>query len=334
MSVKLIDVANKAGVSKSTASQYLNGRYKYMSLETKERIRVAIEELNFVPNQIARSLKTEKTNTIGIIVSNITGPITSQVIRGVDDHCKKNNYNLLIYNTDYIKEIEKKSIATLNSLKADGLIITSSGEINDLLNTEDQGSLPIVHIHRDFDGLNVNTVLSDYTKGAYEATEYLIQLGHTRIGVITRPYDKIPSRRRRLNGCKNALENNHIPFDSNLVQIAHNKSDIEIIYNYFMSLTEPPTVIFTMYSMITIDLLRYLNTHNISIPEDISLLAFDDLPLADLLKVPLTVVNQQSYELGEKAAALLLDKIAFPKKQQENVTLPCNLIIRSSCKKK
>ncbi len=331
--VKLIDVANKAGVSKSTASQYLNGRFEYMSQETKEKIRCAIEELNYVPNPIARSLKTEKTNLIGVIVHNITGVITSNVLRGIDDYCKKQNYNVLIYNTDYNPEVERKSINTLKSLRADGLIITSSGSVNALLNQEERSGLPIVHIHREFDDLNVNTVLSDYYQGAFSATEYLIRLGHRRIGVITRPYESIPSRHRRIQGYQAALTEHGIAYDSDFVCISNTSDDIKPIYESFMNNSEPPTAIFSMFSEVTVDLLNYLNINRINVPDDISIIAFDDLPLSHLLRTPLTAVNQSAYELGEKAAELMISKIENKDRDHENVTLPCELIIRDSCRK-
>lgn len=333
MAVKLIDVANKAGVSKSTASQYINGRYEYMSADTRERIRVAIEEIGFVPNQLARSLKTKKTNTIGVIVNSISGATTSQVIRGIDDYCKKNNYNVLIYNTDYIAHIEEKSIATLNSLKADGLIITSSGEINTLLNESDVTDLPVVHIHRTFEGLNVNTVLSDFSQGAYEATEHLLSLGHRRIAIITRPYENIATRYSRIKGCIDAFKDSDLTYDTDLIKVCIDDSELPGIYQDLMALKEPPTAIFSMFSIISIGLLNYFNHHNIQVPDDISVVAFDELPMAELLKTPLTTVNQSAYELGEQSAKLLIDKIKAPKEAHKDVTLPCNLIIRNSCKK-
>ena len=111
--IKLIDVANLAGVSKSTVSQYLNGRFDYMSDKTKVRIKLAVEELNYVPNPIARSLKLDKTKTIGVVVRDITGFYTSRTIRGIDDYCKTSDYNVLIYNTDVDPEVEARSLEAL-----------------------------------------------------------------------------------------------------------------------------------------------------------------------------------------------------------------------------
>lgn len=330
--VKLIDVANKAGVSKSTASQFLNGRYEYMSEATRIRLQTAVNELGFVPNQLARSLKTKKTNTIGVMVNSINGPTTSDVLRGIDDYLKSQGYNVLIYNTDYNKATELAALANLEALSADGLIITSSGLINSLLNDESQLGMPVVHIHRTFEDLKVNTVLSDFKSGAYEGSNYLIAQGHERIAVITRSYANIPSRQDRLDGYYQALQAHNITKDESLVYVVDDLKEVGDIVNELMAMPQAPTAIFSMYARITKALLLYCKAHKINIPEDISLIAFDDLPMATLFKSPLTVVNQSSYKLGIESAKLLLNKIKQPKDIHENVVLPCELIVRDSCK--
>lgn len=330
--VKLIDVAKKAGVSKSTASQFLNGRYEYMSDATRKRLETTVEELGFVPNQLARSLKTKKTNTIGVMVNSINGPTTSSVIRGIDDHLKKQGYNVLIYNTDYNKATELTALSSLESLSADGLIITSSGLISPLLNDETKLGMPVVHIHRTFADLKANTVLSDFHDGAYQGTDYLIQLGHQRIAIITRAYDQIPSRQLRVDGYLKALTDNALSIDSALIHIANNEQEAGPIVEKLMALPNPPTAIFTMYAKITKGLLYHCNNNAIDIPNDLSVIGFDDLPMATLFKTPLTVVNQSSYDLGVESAKLLLNKIIHPDVPQVDVVLPCHLIIRDSCK--
>lgn len=328
--VKLIDVANKAGVSKSTASQYINGRYGYMSEKTREKIRVAIEELNFVPNPIARSLKANKTHTIGIVVKSISGEITSQIIRSIDDYLKNLNYNVLIYNTDYIKEQELKSIAILKSMRVDGMIITSSGEISDILNKEEQDGLPIVHILREFEDLHVNTVLSDYLKGSEMAGEYLASLGHTNIAILTKSYNSSPSRINRVNGCIHALDQAGVTItDDHLYFI-----DDDFVGDTFDKLykEQQPTVIFSMFSNLTISLLKHLKARKIRVPEDIQLITFDDFKLTELLETPLTAIHQRPKELGVECAKLLINKINNPKEDFDNITLPCELIIRESTK--
>lgn len=329
--VKLIDVANKAGVSKSTASQFLNGRYEYMSAATKERLESAVKELGFIPNQLARSLKTKKTNTIGVIVNSINGPTTSDVIRGIDDHLKGEGYNVLIYNTDYNKDRELASIANLVAQSADGLIITSSGQISPLLNDEINLGMPVVHIHRTFEDLKANTVLSDFKAGAYEATTHLIDQGHKRIAVITRTYSNIPSRQLRLDGYISALKANGISLDESLIYVVDKTDLLGQAMDKIMAMPEPPTAVFTMFSQLTKTLLYYCNNNHIDIPKNLSVIAFDDLPMASLFKTPLTVIDQSSYDLGIESAKLLINKINHPDKLQVDVVLPCHLIIRDSC---
>lgn len=331
--VKLIDVANKAGVSKSTASQYLNGRYEYMSEKTRERIRLAVEELNFTPNSIARSLKTQKTHTIGVIVNSIIGVITSYTIRGIDDYFKKNGYNVLIYNTDYSADAELKSLDTLKSLNADGLIITSSGHINDRLMAEDAGGLPVVHINRDFEGLNVNKVMSDYHQGSYDATRHLIDMGHRHIAVLTNPYENIPSRIRRLDGFRDAMSDHGLTVDDNQICVIDDTLDVAKAYNRLLSSDTPPTVIFSMFSQITVQLLSLLQERETNIPEEMSVICFDDFPLAHLFKTPVTAVDQSAYALGEATAKRLLEIINGDQTEKKMTLLPCNLVIRDSCSK-
>ncbi|MDC7235422.1 MAG: LacI family DNA-binding transcriptional regulator, partial [Spirochaetales bacterium] len=209
--IRIIDVAEHAGVSKSTVSQYLNGRFSYMSPETKKRIKGAIEELDYIPNPIARSLKTDKTKTIGVIVSAITGVFTGRVIRGIDDYCKNNGYNVMIYNTDFDAEIEKKSFEMLKQMRVDGLIIASTGKNNDLFASQVKAGFPIVQVHIEFDDLKSSIVLSDYRAGGFLATEYLIKLGHKRICFITQEYENVRSRYDRFLGYKEAHDKYGLP---------------------------------------------------------------------------------------------------------------------------
>lgn len=330
--VKLIDVANRAGVSKSTVSQFLNGRYEYMSADTKEKIDKAVKELGYVPNPIARSLKTRKTFTIGVIVDDMTGSTTSKIIRGIDDYCKKLNYNILIYNTDHIPENEERSIEILKTFGVDGMIISSTGENIDLINKTDQDGIPIIHINRSYEGLEVNTVLSDFYNGSRDAIKHILDLGHRDIGLLTRPYKEIPSRKRRVDGCLDPLKDFNISIDEEHMFIIENYDEVKNAYDQLMSLPKPPTVIFSQYSRITIELLTHMNSLGVNIPEDISVIAFDDLPLSHLFKTPLTVVNQKAYELGTESASLLLKKIKNPKDIYEDIIIPCELIVRDSCK--
>ncbi|MFA3790484.1 LacI family DNA-binding transcriptional regulator [Aliiglaciecola sp. SL4] len=329
---KLIDVAERAGVSNSTVSQYLNGRFDYMSEKTKERIKQAISDLDYVPNPIARSLKMNKTKTIGVIVRDITGFYTSRTIRGIDDFCKNSEYNLLIYNTDVDPKVEAKSLETLNQLRVDGIIIASSGQNTDLINKYSENGLPIVHFQLEHDGNEKNIIISDYRKAAFEATEYLIQLGHKRICFVTQDFKQVKSRKDRFLGYSDALQKHGIPMDKQLIKYWHRETGFEQSPVDFLQSDNPPTVFFTQHLAITTELLSKLNTANIVIPDDVSLLGFDDIPMAEYFKVPITVITQNPYEIGRQATMLLLNNINSKVPSSEKFLIPCSLIKRSSCK--
>ena len=331
--IKLIDVANLAGVSKSTVSQYLNGRFDYMSEKTKERIKRAVSELNYVPNPIARSLKLDKTKTIGVIVRDITGFDTSRTIRGIDDYCKTSDYNVLIYNTDVDPEVEARSLEALYQLRVDGIIIAPTGKNTDLINKYIANGLPIVNFQLEHDGNEKSIIISDYRKAAYEATEYLITLGHQRICFVTQDFTNVKSRMDRYLGYADALSHYGIPVDDQLVQYWHRNSGFQSSPKSILNGINPPTAFFTQHLPITTELLAMLNAANILIPDNVSLLGFDDIPMAEFFKVPITVVTQNPYEIGREATKLLLNNINNKEWGRQKVMLPCSLTERLSCKK-
>jgi DNA-binding LacI/PurR family transcriptional regulator len=330
--VKLVDVAKLASVSKSTVSQYLNGRFDYMSKETQVRVRAAIKELDYVPNPIARNLKADKTKTIGVIVRDITGFDTSRTIRGVDDFCKTSEYNALIYNTDFDPETEAKSLEALYQLRVDGIIIASSGKNNKLISEYVNKGLPIVHFQLEHDGSEKNLILSDYQQAAFEGTEYLIKLGHKRICFVTQDFKNVKSRNERYLGYLAALEKYEIPLDNQLIQYWHRETGFEHSPKNIIESGAAPTAFFTQHLAITTELLTHLNQQNISIPDDISLLGFDDIPMAEFFKVPITVVKQEPYIIGREATKLLLENISDKSKHSQKLKISCSIIERQSCR--
>ncbi|MFT2091025.1 LacI family DNA-binding transcriptional regulator [Paraglaciecola sp. 2405UD69-4] len=330
--IKLIDVANLAGVSKSTASQYLNGRFEYMSQKTKDRISEAIKELDYVPNPIARSLKSDKTKTIGVVVRDITGFDTSRVIRGIDDFCKSGEYNVLIYNTDFDPEVEARSIQALHQLRVDGLIIASSGNNTSLIRDYQNKGLPIVQFQLEHDHTDKSIVISDYKTAAYEATDYLIKLGHNRICFVTQNFESVKSRSERFQGYVAALDKHNIPLDESLIEYWRRGTGLVNSITNIINVSKPPTALFSQHLAITTDLLSELANANINIPDDISLVGFDELPMAKFFKVPVTVVKQDPYKIGTETAKLLLEHIKDTSLSPKKILVPCKLVERHSCR--
>ena len=335
--IKLIDVASRAGVSKSTVSQYLNGRFDYMSEKTKDRVALAIKQLDYVPNPIARSLKTSKTKTIGVIVRDITGSYTGRAIRGMDDHFKNSGYNVLIYNTDFDPDIEAKSLQTLYQLNVDGIIIASSGKNNNTITDYIQKGMPIVQFQLEHDGHEKNIILSDYRQGAFDGTDYLIKLGHKRICFITQDFKDVKSRNERYQGYVEALNKHNLEVDYNLIQYWQRDKGFLQPPKTILTTSNPPTAFFSQHLAITTELLTNLNQENVSIPEDVSLLGFDDIPMAEFFKVPITVIKQEPYKIGIEAAKLLLEQINTnshdEQKASYRIMVPCTLTERASCTK-
>jgi DNA-binding LacI/PurR family transcriptional regulator len=331
--VRLVDVAALAGVSKSTVSQYLSGRFDYMSKDTKERIQHAISALNYVPNTIARSLKTNVTKTIGIIARDVTGFYTSRTIRGVDDYCKNCNYNVLIYNTDFDPEKEAQALNNLRQINVDGIVISPSGANTHLINEFVEQGLPIVQFQLEHDGTEKNIILSDYKKAAFEATEYLIQLGHKRICFVTQDFNQVKSRKDRYLGYRSALEQHKITFDEQLVQYWHRGSGFPTSPLELLQQENPPTAYFTQHLTITVDLLGKLNEKNLSVGRDISLIGFEEIPMVEFFKTPITVIKEDPYKIGMEAAKLLLELVTDKKTLPKKLIIPCTLTIRESCLK-
>lgn len=329
---KLIDVANHAKVSKSTVSQYLNGRFEYMSVQTKKRIEQAIIALDYKPNQLARSLKTRKTKMIGVIVRDVAGYYSSQAIRGIDDFCKSNGYDVIIYNTDFDPKLEKRSLTALFDLHIDGIIMASSGFNLDTIKKYVEQGLPIVEFQIEHDNSMRDIVISDYRKASFEATEYLIQLGHKKICFVTQNLGSVKSRQDRYAGFCEALVHHNIDLDEQIILEWNRRNGFRTEPHLLLNKDNPPSVFFTQHLAITKELLAQCSHHNIEIPRDVSLIGFDDMPMANFLKVPITVIAQNAYAIGHESAKLLLNKLTGLCDSQKKITLPCSLEIRRSCR--
>lgn len=331
--VKIVDVAERAGVSKSTVSQYLNGRFDYMSERTRSKVEAAIKELNYVPNPNARSLKSDKTYTIGVIVRDISGFYTGRVIRGIDDYCKDSKYNVLIYNTDFDPEAEARSLQALRQMRVDGIIIASSGKSLNLISEYIESGFPLVQFQLEYDQCESNLVVSDYRKASFEATEYLIGLGHKRICFLTQKFEGIRSREERYLGYLSALEKHGIELDPGLVRHWDRETRFHTSLAQIIDENQP-TAFFSQHLAITTDLIQGFDKLGVEIPRDMSLLGFDEIPMVEHFKVPITVVRQDPYQVGKESARLLLQSINQGKKQTEKtkVTIPCTLVERESCR--
>lgn len=333
MPITINDVARQAGVSKSTISRYLNKRYENMSSQTREKIARVIAELDYRPNDVARSLKQKKTHTVGAIVANILNPFSTSIIRGIEDYCKKSGFNLILCNADDDPVKEKEYIAMLTAKQIDGLIINTTGLNNDIVMAVNQ-RLPVVLIDRKVPEINIDTVAVDNMKGAALAISHLVRQGYSRIAMFTSPYANISPRLERVRGYQQALAVSGLTFEPEL--LVQTTPDVESVTEKLRVLLTDgpkPLAIFGMNNLMTMAVIKALRSMQVAIPREVAVLGFDDWDWAELIDPPITVVRQPTYQIGWKAATLLIKRARSqgrPVKPSLIVFDP-ELIVRKSC---
>ncbi|MDO3410992.1 substrate-binding domain-containing protein [Saccharibacillus sp. CPCC 101409] len=306
----LKDVALRAGVSKSTVSQYLHQRYHYMSEETKKKIQLAIEELDYIPNEVARSLKQKKTFIVGVVSSTILSKFTTEVVRAIEDECQLKGIQVIVCNTDDDPLKENKYVQSMIARQVDGLIIFPTEQNRKLYQSMLKSGYPFVFIDRKIDGIDVDTVLLDNELASSLAVQSLVERGHTRIGILTFPLGQkaITTRSERLQGYRQTLQNSGIEVDEAYVKSGR-LDEMQTLIGELFRLSPPPSAIVATNDMILEQVLIYAKNQSLSIPRDFSLIGIDDVSFASFYTPPITTVSQPSFEIGKRSAQLLLRQI-------------------------
>jgi DNA-binding LacI/PurR family transcriptional regulator len=302
------DVAELAGVSASTVSHVLNGTRK-VSEDTRERVRLAIEELGYEPNLLAKSLKVSRTFTIGLLISDIQNPFFTSVIRGAEDVALSRGYHLFLCNTDEDPNREDEYVRELSKKRVDGLIVASSASRRNhalQLRLED---VPFVFMDREVEGIEADTVSVDNRLGMRLIAEHLTQLGHERVGMVSGPLEK-SSGRERYHGLRDALADLGHPLRDSLVRFGDFRvSGGREAAEELLRLPEPPTALVVSNNQMTLGALLAVRELGLRVPDEVSVVSFDDMEWAPLANPPLTALAQPTYEMGATAARMLLDKI-------------------------
>ena len=325
------DVAQRAGVSSTTVSYVLNST-RFVSPGTEARILEAIKELDFQPDQIARSLRAKRTMTVGMIVSDISNPFYADIVRGAEDVLSVKHYSLILCNTDEAPERELATLQLLRQKKVDGLIAVATGSNVESLYEASNSGLPIVLVDRRLPGDRLDTVLVDDEQGAYQATQHLVQLGHRRIGLIAGRVGISTTDHRRA-GYEAALCDAGMTPDPDLIQVGHSTVEGGVAAaRALLDLTPPPTAVFATNNLMTVGLFVAIKQRHLCCPQDIAVVGFDDMVWLSAFSPSLTTIAQPSYELGKQAAELLWRRMAEKKVGDPHVVvLPAQLVVRESC---
>lgn len=333
--VSLKDIAQKIGVSTALVSYVLNDKEKESRVgkEMAAKIRKTAKELNYQPNQIARSLKSGKTNTIGLILADISNPFFSQIARVIEDEAKKHNYTVIFGSSDENLEKSQDLINVLLNRQVDGFIIAPSEGSENQIKDLKKNNIPFVLIDRYFPKIETNYIAIDNYKSSYEAVSHLINAGHKRIGMIAYKTNLFHMQ-ERMRGYKDAMRDNNLKAEKKWIKEAKHdilKEDVENIVEELVSSQKAVDALFFATNTLAIHGLKHINKLGLKVPDHLGVICFDQGDAFDFYYCPLTYINQPIVELGKGAVQLLLKDIIGKSGEFQNVCLEANLVIRESC---
>lgn len=331
--VTIRDVAQTAGVSVTTVSNALNGRTKAMAAETLQRIQLAIRALNYRPSRVARSLVTNRTATIGLIIGEIETPLFLQALNIIEPIAREADYNILVCNAHSLED-EQQAVNLLLEKQIDGIIFLSNSLYlkDDYLITLAATAPPIVMVNRTSILEGFDHIHWDNAGGVVEAIDYLVSLGHRCIAQLLGPATRRSSK-ERFEGYQQGLNKHGIAYCEEYTGSGDYEAQPEIweqATQKLLSIKPRPTAILASNDIVAAVVMRTIQHAGLRVPQDITVIGNDNQPFSIYLNPALTTVKLPIQEAGQQAIELLLNRIANPDKTVERVMLPCPLIIRES----
>lgn len=327
-------VAKLAGVSIATVSRVINNDNK-VNPSTMAKVQLAIKQLNYHPNRVAQRLRSSKRKNklLGLVLPDIQNPFYVDVIKGVEALSYANNFAVMIGNFSQDPKKEELYIDILQSEEVDGFIVAPTEGSGKRLSKLIQEGFPVVCIDRGVKDLDIIDIVKvDNEEGTFKAIDYLISLGHTRIAHITGA-SQIQTTLERNKGYERAMKTNNIAIDPELIKTSNSEYESGVgLMRELLNLKNPPTAVFTANNLLTLGALETINEKNLMIPDDISIIGFDDMYWSKSLNPPLTAVKQSGIEIGKRATELLLERIKDPDRPMVSLIINTELMIRKSCK--
>ena len=325
----LYDVARLAGVSTMTVSRVVNGS-GYTSPAVKASVDRAIADLGYMPNVLARQLRSSRTQTLALVVTDIANPFFTTIARGVEDAAHAQGYAVMFCNTDESVDEELDYVRVLIGRRVDGVLLVPATDSSKSLELLRKHNLPVVVLDRRLRSAEVDEVRADSEGGAYIAVRHLIELGHRQIAVLAGP-EAVSTSSDRVSGYKRALAEAGI--DAGPQQILfgeYTEASGQAMTERILSAPERPTAIFAGNNFIAFGAIQALRESGLEIPDDMSIVVFDDLPQGWILPF-LTVIAQPAYEIGKRAAEMMLERLVSEEPiEPRTIVLPSTLIVRRS----
>jgi LacI family transcriptional regulator len=322
-------VAEKAKVSTTTVSHVINNT-RVVSEDARERVLSVIRELRYHPSAVARSLKNDKTHTLGMVIPNNSNPYFAEIIQGIEAESFKLGYNIILCNSYDDPKKQAAYTRVLMEKRIDGLIIVSSGsdeELNQLLADEE---IPKVLVDREVPGITADFIEANHEQGGYLATRYLLDLGHRKIACVAGPKTLLPSS-DRVHGYWRALKEAGVASrDDFLFHSDFTSQGGYTAFQQLLTLTDRPTAIFASNDLMAIGGLCAAHQAGVTVPDDLSVIGYDDIALASFSTPPLTTVAQPKYEIGVLTAQIMVGRIRNSALALRREKLETYLIIRQS----
>ncbi|RKN84755.1 LacI family DNA-binding transcriptional regulator [Paenibacillus ginsengarvi] len=329
--VTIYDIAKRANVSAMTVSRVINDSGR-ISAKTREKVKRIMDELNYVPNSTARSLVKQETKMLSLLITDITNPFFTTLARGAEDAALELGYKLLFGNSDEKLAKEREYVDMVLSTRVDGLLFAPASDASiEHLNMLDRHRIPYVLVDRDVPGTEADVVLGENRLGADQLTDYLIGLGHRRIALVN-GYGTVSTARERYGGYCDALARHGIHYDESLVvEYGYNRFDDPDKLERLLALPNPPTALFAANNVLAVSVISFLRDKGIGVPEQISVVCFEDVGLASKLDPFLTVAVQPAYDFGYKGIHLLAERIRLKDEMERRIIrLPSAMIVRKS----
>ncbi|GAB4018524.1 LacI family DNA-binding transcriptional regulator [Spirosoma koreense] len=334
----LKDIAQKAGVSTALVSYVLNGKEKESRVgqEIASKIKQIAKDLHYQPNHLAKSLRSGKTHTIGLIIADISNPFFANIARVVEDEAKRNGYTVIIGSSDENADKSRDLLNVLINRQVDGFIIVSSEDSAEQVQDLKERNIPFVLLDRYFPDIQTDFVSTDHYKAAYDAANHLIISGYKRIGMIAYK-SQLFHMQERIRGYVDALKDHKIPLQKaclKKVRITNIEQEVKAAIDELTTMERSvDALIFATYSL-AINGLKYFNELRLKVPDDVAIVSFGQAEVFDLYYCPITYLKQPIGLLGQTAVGLLVDKIKDNQKGPAQILMKAELIVRASSKTK
>lgn len=327
------DVARLAGVSTTTVSHVIN-KTRFVAEGTQEKVMKAVDELNYAPSAVARSLKCNTTRTIGMLVTQSTNLFFSEVIDGVESYCYRQGYTLILCNTGGIYEKQRDYIRMLAEKRVDGILVMCSDltdELNEMLDRHKD--IPKVIMDWGPENPQVDKIIDNSEEGGYLATKYLIEHGHTQIACLSGHFEKLACK-ERIEGFKRAMDEAKLSVNEDWILEGNFECDTAVLAaDKIIAMDNKPTAVFCFNDTMALGLISRLQQQGLKVPDDISVIGYDNIELAEYFSPPLTTVHQPKRRVGKNAFEILMARIKNKQNERRVFEMHPEIVTRQSVKK-